>query len=103
MRMMIFAASAICLLTPALGSANMDYTKAYKATYPSAKLKVSCKVCHDGAAPKLNYYGLDYEKANHDFKAIEPFDSDGDAFINIDEINKGSLPGDKTSVPPATQ
>ncbi len=33
----------------------------------------------------------------YDFAAIEKKDSDGDGVSNIDEINKGTNPGDKAS------
>ncbi len=69
---------------------------AMKTQYPGKA--ISCKTCHD-QTPKLNPYGYDFEKANHDFKAIEGLDSDGDEAINLDEINANTAPGDKGSKP----
>jgi hypothetical protein len=48
-----------------------------------------------------NAYGLAVKATKkdgkYDFAAIEGKDSDGDGVTNIDEINKGTNPGDKAS------
>lgn len=75
--------------------AKTAFLKSFKETYPKAVAISKCKVCHEMAAPKLNYYGMDYQKNNSDFKVIEPFDSDGDGVSNIDEINQETFPGEK--------
>ncbi len=99
------------LLTLGLGTsllATMDIQKAFKAKYPEAKaINGKCSTCHMMALPKKdgdhknNAYGLDVAKTKkdgkYDFAAIEKKDSDGDGVSNIDEINKGTFPGDKAS------
>ncbi|MEN8176995.1 MAG: hypothetical protein ABFS39_00055 [Pseudomonadota bacterium] len=72
----------------------------------------SCLTCHpttNGGA--RNSYGADFEAAKGAstleadvqaaLAAIEPLDSDGDTFINIDEIAALSFPGDCTDPDPA--
>ncbi len=102
---------AILALVLALGVgtcmlANMDIQKAFKAKYPEAKaLNTKCSTCHTASLPKKdgdhanNAYGMDLAKTKkdgkYDFAAIEKKDSDGDGVSNIDEINKGTNPGDK--------
>jgi len=99
------------LLTLGLGTsllATMDIQKAFKEKYPDAKaLNGKCSTCHTMALPKKdgdhtnNAYGADLAKTKkdgkYDFAAIEKKDSDGDGVSNIDEINKGTNPGDKAS------
>ncbi len=97
------------LLTLGLGTsllATMDIQKAFKEKYPEAKaLNTKCSTCHMAKLPKKdgdhknNAYGMDLAKTKkdgkYDFAAIEKKDSDGDGVSNIDEINKGTNPGDK--------
>jgi cytochrome c553 len=99
------------LLTLGLGTsllATMEIQKAFKEKYPEAKaLNTKCSTCHTMALPKKdgdhtnNPYGADLAKTKkdgkYDFAAIEKKDSDGDGVSNIDEINKGTNPGDKNS------
>jgi len=65
----------------------------------------TCKLCHPGyPLSKLrNSFGSDYALdtlGNHTFNAaLEDWDSDGDGFTNIQEINARTLPGDPASVP----
>jgi len=88
--------------------ATMDIQKAFKEKYPEAKaLNTKCSTCHTMALPKKdgdhtnNAYGADLAKTKkdgkYDFAAIEKKDSDGDGVSNLDEINKGTNPGDKTA------
>ena len=90
--------------------ATADAQKQFVAAYPEAKAKLGrCTTCHTAALPKkdswdLNAYGKDlhakaFDKATkaYDFKKAESLDSDGDGVKNIDEIKKGSNPGDKAS------
>lgn len=93
----VFGLAITVIIFPIVASAKMPYLQGFKGTYPSSKTaSFSCKICHE-SVPKLNYYGIDLQKANHDFRAIEQLDSDGDGVKNIDEINKGTNPGDKKS------
>ena len=69
----------------------------------------ACDYCHvvswQGKKPykeSLNAFGRDYLAAGRGaaaFKKIESKDSDGDKFRNIDEIRKGTSPGDAGSNP----
>jgi len=88
--------------------ATMDIQKAFKEKYPDAKtLNTKCSTCHTMSLPKKdgdhanNAYGADLKATKkdgkYDFAAIEGKDSDGDGVKNIDEIKKGTNPGDKTS------
>jgi len=88
--------------------ATMDIQKAFKEKYPEAKaLNTKCSTCHTMALPKKdgdhtnNAYGADLAKTKkdgkYDFAAIEKKDSDGDGVSNIDEITKGTNPGDKAA------
>jgi hypothetical protein len=80
--------------------AKPGYLAKFKAAYPEAKALQNCKTCHIGSDYKeRNDFGKDYAANARDFKAIEGFDSDVDGFTNIEEINAGTLPGDKDSHP----
>jgi cytochrome c5 len=64
----------------------------------------SCDLCHDTSVTgwPLNPYGNNYLDAGNDrfaFGLIELLDSDGDGYVNIDEINALTLPGDSTDTP----
>jgi len=97
------------LLTLGLGmslSANLNIQKAFKAKYPEATALGKCTTCHVKPLPKKddhenNAYGNDLKATKkgdkYDFAAIEKKDSDGDGVSNIDEIKKGTNPGDKNS------
>ncbi|MCM2277367.1 MAG: hypothetical protein NDJ89_04770 [Oligoflexia bacterium] len=76
--------------------ATADLGDAFSAAYPNSELS-GCKICHE-KKPKLNVYGIEFQNAAQDFKAIEALDSDGDGVSNLDEINNGTFPGDKNSV-----
>jgi len=105
--------SVLALLTAlGLGTsllATMDIQKAFKEKYPDAKtLNTKCSTCHTMALPKKdgdhanNAYGTDLKATKgkdgkYDFAAIEKKDSDGDGVSNLDEITKGTNPGDKAS------
>jgi hypothetical protein len=78
--------------------AKMKYLKNFKVMYPKTKLS-ECMICHTGDAYARNSYGEALEKNQNNFKAIEAEDSDGDGVNNITEINAGTGPGDKSSVP----
>ncbi len=88
--------------------ATMDNLKAFNEKYPDAKAKLGkCTTCHMKPLPKkgdseLNPYGKDVKSTigadkKPDFAKIEQKDSDGDGVKNIDEIKKGTNPGDKNS------
>jgi len=86
--------------------ATMDAQKQFASTYPDAKALAKCSTCHTKAMPKkgdadLNPYGKDLGKPDkdgkYDFAKIEKLDSDKDGVSNIDEIKKGTNPGDPAS------
>jgi hypothetical protein len=72
----------------------------FQAQYGKA---VRCELCHsNGGGTERNGFGKAWQKAGENleaFKAIEGADSDGDGVKNLDEIKKGSNPGDARSTP----
>lgn len=89
------------LVSPA--ESTPEYLSQFNQRYKTQGSKLdSCTTCHtspSGGADKINPYGADFGKANHDFGAVEPKDSDGDGFSNIDEIKAGTFPGDPNDNP----
>lgn len=86
------------LVVTASAFAKSKYLMEFKDEYEKATKIAKCALCHEPEGPPmLNYYGIDFMKAKHDFKAIETLDSDGDGVKNIDEINANTYPGDKES------
>lgn len=94
----LFLASALIII-PCLASAKEAYLQLFESTYPYSKTaSFKCNICHAGGVKQLNYYGIEFERADYQFTTIEALDSDGDGVSNIDEINIGTNPGDKTSL-----
>ena len=63
-----------------------------------------CLLCHTSTNPTsgnpdLNPYGIDYDANSEDFDAIEGFNSDGDGYTNIEEINALTFPGNASDYP----
>ncbi len=61
----------------------------------------TCTLCHTSGAD-LNSYGADYLANGRNpaaFGLIEQLDSDGDGFINLDEIDLLTFPGDPADTP----
>ena len=88
------------LVSPA--NAKPEFLDAFNQKYNTRGSKLdSCNTCHTTTqdAQHLNPYGTDFHNSNHDFGAIEPKDSDGDGFSNIDEIHAGTFPGDPNDNP----
>jgi hypothetical protein len=89
------------LVSPA--QSTPEYLQAFNKKYGTQGTKLdSCITCHtspSGGKDNLNPYGKDFGSHNHDFTAIEPLDSDGDGFSNIDEIKAGTFPGDPNDNP----
>jgi hypothetical protein len=77
------------------------YLTTFKTTYPNSKsASTSCLLCHSNENDyATNAYGQDYANNNHNFKSIEGFDSDVDGHTNLAEINAGTQPGDRDSIP----
>ena len=90
---------------PDLG--NTPDISLFQSVYPNTRTfsNFTCATCHVNIAQNsnLNKYGTDYKTMGRglfsSFVAIEPLDSDGDGFTNIQEISAGSNPGDPTSNP----
>ena len=96
---------------------------AFCGVYPEAPAceggQSDCSTCHT-TPPSLNLYGVDLaaalapgqERPLHEdifleglepaLRAVEGLDSDGDGFINIEEIEGGSSPSDGSSTPTPT-
>jgi len=89
------------LVSPA--ESKPEYLSAFNSRYKTSGSHLdTCSTCHASSSPSadnLNPYGKDLGAANHDFGAIEPKDSDGDGFSNIDEIKAGTFPGDPNENP----
>jgi hypothetical protein len=72
----------------------------FQAQYGKA---VRCELCHsNGGGTERNGFGKAWQKAGETleaFRAIEGTDSDGDGVKNLEEIKKGSNPGDARSTP----
>ena len=102
----LFGVFVITAATFNIAYAKKPFTDEFNATYGTSGTDRgttlgSCITCHyqlDGKGGE-NGYGQDYKNWGRDFYAIENLDSDGDGFINIDEINAGSFPGDPSSIP----
>jgi hypothetical protein len=97
----ISAAGFGLLVSPA--ESKPEYLSAFNSRYNTSGSHLdTCSTCHASSSPSrdnLNAYGKDFGAANHDFGAIEPKDSDGDGFSNIDEIKAGTFPGDPNENP----
>jgi hypothetical protein len=96
-------ASAVALVAGS-AIATVDLQKQMASKYPDAKPK--CATCHVKPKPKkgeadVNAYGKDLlatkKDGKFDFAKIEKLDSDKDGVSNIDEIKKGTNPGDPAS------
>jgi putative metal-binding protein len=99
--------AAVAILAAPLGAqARSSYLSAFNTRYGTANTKLdSCSTCHAGSTSTWNPYGTDVKNngaaTNIDaaLGAVEPLDSDGDKFSNIDEIHALTLPGDKADYP----
>jgi hypothetical protein len=94
----------ILIATTVFALPVMSYSPFLDQTVEIYNVRARCELCHFG--PQLNPFGQDFKnewKISHDLikslKSIEMKDSDGDGFLNIDEIKAMSLPGDKLSIP----
>jgi hypothetical protein len=91
----VISAVGFAIATPA--ESTPDNLNAFNQRYGTSGGKLdSCLTCHQSQAASkdnLNPYGTDFGGASHDFGAIEGKDSDGDGVTNLDEIKKGTFPG----------
>jgi hypothetical protein len=104
-RLGVISLASVVALVAGSAVATMDLQKQFGTTYPDAP-KAKCGTCHVKAMPKkgeadLNAYGKDLlatkKDGKVDFAKIEKLDSDKDGVKNIDEIKKGTNPGDPAS------
>jgi hypothetical protein len=80
-------------------ASDLDAARAYYPNIKGTRLN-NCRLCHENDERfALNPYGRDYVRHDRDFAAIEPLDSDGDGFSNIDEILALTFPGLAASHP----
>ncbi len=93
----VLSAIGFAVVSPSAQS-TPEHMNAFNTKYNTYGGKLdSCLTCHQSQAAakeNLNPYGTDFAGANHDFAAIEGKDSDGDGVTNVDEIKKGTFPGD---------
>lgn len=93
----VLSAIGFAVLSPPAQS-TPEHLSAFNTKYGTEGSKLdSCLTCHQSqaaSADNLNPYGTDFAGAHYDFGAIEAKDSDGDGVTNIDEIKKGTFPGD---------
>jgi uncharacterized protein YndB with AHSA1/START domain len=89
-----------------IAHAKKEYTNLFNTEYGTSGTDGgtslgSCITCHNQTNGKggENGYGTAYKNSGRDFVAIEPLDSDGDGFSNIEEISAGFFPGDPSSKP----
>ncbi len=104
-RLAVLSLASAAALLAGSAFATMDIQKEFQKKYPDAKLK--CGSCHTKAMPKkgeaaVNKFGTDVNKVKgkdgkYDFAALEKMDSDGDGVANLDELKKGTNPGDTAS------
>ena len=94
---LVAAISAVGFAVSPPASSTPDRLNSFNEKYGTTGGKLdSCLTCHQSQAASrdnLNPYGTDFAGANYDFASIEPKDSDGDGVTNIDEIKKGTFPG----------
>lgn len=79
-----------------------QYLTAYQAAHPGQAMTIAnCTLCHLGAPPALNSFGMAYLGSGHNFATIEATDSDGDTYSNLTEIMAlpQTYPGNIASVP----
>ncbi len=101
----LLLAAAALVLAPLAAEAKSGFLTTFDATYGTANTRLdACTTCHGSTNSTFNPYGAAV-RANiaagisAALAAVEPLDSDGDKFSNVDEIDALTLPGDRTSYP----
>src|SRR5512146_1778379 len=84
--------------------ANFPDISSAEARYPNiVNSRIdTCSLCHTSSIPALNPYGSAYKSAGRSsaaLAAIEPRDSDGDGWTNLQEIMALFFPGDPNDHP----
>lgn len=107
---LVIILSIITTLMLGVAMANPTILNKFTTEYDNSGTTLStCKTCMDKttAPASWNSYGLalksdpDFDRTNPAtaFKNIEQLDSDGDGFLNIDEIHNLTFPGDPNDFP----
>ena len=96
------ATFAVTLFLGSRVQAFQFYLNQFNGEYGTIGTKLDrCSTCHAGETNfNLNSYGDDFASNGASFLAIEPLDSDGDSFSNLDEILALTFPGDANDTPP---
>jgi hypothetical protein len=107
-RLFCIAVSVMMLLLTPAAFAKSSYLTSFTNAYPAANGSRidSCQICHTNSDPDVdsarNAYGTAWKNNGKNFAAIEGFDSDGDGFSNINEINAFYFPGNASDKPVST-
>jgi hypothetical protein len=96
----------LTLALAATAFARSDYRTAFNTKYGNG-YNIGCDYCHPGGeTSEFNLYALDLDangitrtNINPALTAVEPLDSDGDGFTNLDEIIAKTLPYDAANFP----
>ena len=96
----------LIVTTFTIAHGKSGYTTQFNSTYGTSGTSGgtslgSCITCHNQTNGKggENGYGTAFKNSGHNFVTIEPLDSDGDGFSNIEEISAGFFPGNPNSKP----
>ena len=91
----------ILLVSAPTVSAKMSDMEDFNQKYDTGDTKLdSCDTCHGVQdIGSINPYGEAYGEYGENLASIEAFDSDGDGFTNLDEINALTFPGDANDYP----
>lgn len=101
--MVLFLAMVVLIGAPVV-SAKSGYLSSFNQNYNTSGTKLdTCNTCHTSSSGgSLNPYGRAYSGSGHNFASIETLDSDSDGFINIEEINALTFPGNANDHPQTT-
>jgi hypothetical protein len=97
---LLFPALIISLFIEAPAYAFSSFLIQFNARYGTIGSALdTCLLCHRSqeGGSRLNPYGKAFKESGYNFEAIEPKDSDGDSFTNLDEINARTFPGNLKS------
>ena len=101
---LILILALVWLAHPTMVAANQTGMDTFIAHFPAAdntRLD-ACVTCHT-TVPVTNAFGADYKaKGRNDaaLSTLEPIDSDGDGWTNLQEIQALKFPGDPADHPP---
>lgn len=106
--LMIWMGLALLLASPM--QAKPQFLDRLRAAYPNIVDSPidDCVLCHRDGVPDgpINKFADNFFSYKADLAALEPLDSDGDGFTNLEELTALTFPGDPDSFPegePATE